>query len=164
MAQAGHAPIAAQAVQSIAGLYAIEKELRGRPPDERKAMRRERAIPKLTALKAWFEASQQRLSGKSPTAAAIRYALGRWEALTRYASDGRVEIDNNAAERAIRPVALGRKNWLFAGSDAGGERAADVLSLIETAKLNGLDPERYLREVLTVIADHPINRIEELLP
>lgn len=90
-------------------------------------------------------------------------ALGRWEALIRYASDGRVEIDNNAAERAIRPVALGRKNWLFAGSDAGGERAADVLSLIETAKLNGLDPERYLREVLTVIADHPINRIGALL-
>ena len=164
VAQAGHAPIAAQTVQSIAELYAIEKALRGRPPDERKAMRQERSVPKLTALKAWFEDSQQRLSGKSPTAVAIRYALGRWEALIRYASDGRVEIDNNAAERAIRPVALGRKNWLFAGSDAGGERAADVLSLIETAKLNGLDPERYLREVLTVIADHPINRIGELLP
>ena len=102
--------------------------------------------------------------GQKPDGGSVRYTLGRWEALIRYASDGRVEIDNNAAERAIRPVALGRKNWLFAGSDAGGERAADVLSLIETAKLNGLDPERYLREVLTVIADHPINRVSELLP
>src|SRR6266542_3586092 len=101
---------------------------------------------------------------QSDTTAAIRYALGLWEALTRYCDDGRLEIDNNAAERALRAVALGRKNYLFAGSDTGGERAAAIYSLIGTAKLNGLDPEAYLREVLTRIADHPINRISELLP
>jgi len=95
---------------------------------------------------------------------AVRYALGRWEALLRYCDNGRLEIDNNAAERALRVVALGRKNFLFAGSDGGGESAAAMYSLIGTAKLNGLDPESYLRNVLSRIADHPINRIEELLP
>ena len=104
------------------------------------------------------------VSRKSEIAAAIRYALGRWRALLRYCEDGRIEIDNNAAERALRAVALGRKNYLFAGSDSGGDRAAAIYSLIGTAKLNGLDPEAYLREVLQRIAEHPINRIEELLP
>ena len=104
------------------------------------------------------------ISGKSELASAIRYARSRWTALTRYLDDGRLEISNNAAERAIRPLALGRKNYLFAGSDAGGERAAAAYTLIETAKLNGLDPEAYLRDVLGRIADHPINRIGELLP
>ena len=105
-----------------------------------------------------------KLSQKSDTTTAVKYALGRWEALTRYAEDGSLEIDNNAAERALRAVALGRKNYLFAGSDKGGERAATLYSLIGTAKLNSLDPESYLRDVLTRIADYPINRIEELLP
>jgi transposase len=105
-----------------------------------------------------------RVSTKSELAAAIGYSLTRWQALTRYLEDGRIEIDNNAAERALRGVSLGRKNYLFMGSDAGGDRAAAIYSLVETAKLNGLDPQGYLREVLGRIADHPINRIDELLP
>lgn len=105
-----------------------------------------------------------KLSRKSETTVAFRYALSRWDALVRYIEDGHIEIDNNGAERSLRGVALGRKNYLFAGSDAGGERAAAIYSLIGSAKLNGLDPEAYLHRVLTRIADHPINRIEELLP
>jgi hypothetical protein len=115
-------------------------------------------------MHAWFTASLRRVSGRSDLASAIRYALSRWSALTRYLDDGTLAIDNNAVERAIRPLVLGRKNWLFAGSDAGGERAAAIYSLIETAKLNGLDPEPYLRAVLDCIADHPVNRVAGLLP
>jgi transposase len=157
-------PVAAEAMERIAALYALEKEIRGRPPDERREVRNTRARPLLESLKQWLEATLGKLSIKSDTALAVRYALGRWEALVRYVDDGRIEIDNNAAERALRTVALGRKNYLFAGSDAGGERAAAIYSLIGTAKLNGLDPESYLRNVLSRIADHAINRIEELLP
>ncbi len=112
----------------------------------------------------WLEATLAKLSTKSDTAAAIRYALSRWRALTRYVDDGKLEIDNNAAERALRVVALGRKNFLFAGSDSGGERAAAIYSLLGTAKLNGLDPEIYLHHVLERIADHPISRISQMLP
>ncbi len=108
--------------------------------------------------------SELAINVKSDTAAAIRYAISRWRALTRYVDDGQLEIDNNAAERALRVVALGRKNYLFCGSDAGGERAAHIYSLLGSAKLNGLDPELYLHHVLERIADHPINRIHELLP
>lgn len=111
-----------------------------------------------------MQASLSTISAKSELAVAMRYALTRWSALTRYVDDGRIEIDNNAAERASRDVALGRKNYLFAGSDAGGERAAAIYSLLGTAKLNGIDPEAYLRAVLDRIAEHPINRIDELLP
>jgi transposase len=162
--QAHGSLLAREALERIAGLYAIEDEIRGRPPDQRQQVRQTRARPLLQALHDWFEVSLTKLSRKSDTTAAIRYALTLWPALTRYCDDGRLEVDNNAAERALRAVTLGRKNYLFAGSDAGGERAAVTYSLIGTAKLNGLDPEAYLREVLTRIADHPINRIEELLP
>jgi transposase len=157
-------PVAAEALERIAALYAIEKEIRGRPPDERREVRNTRSRPLLESLKQWFEETLGKLSRKSDTAMAVRYALGRWAALLRFCDDGRIEIDNNAAERALRVVALGRKNFLFAGSDGGGESAAAIYSLLGTAKLNGIDPENYLRNVLSRIADHPIKRIEELLP
>jgi transposase len=164
LAAGGKAPLAEAALERIGELYEIEKRVRGSPAAERERIRQAEAAPKVAALKLWLERQVARLPAKTETAKAIRYALARWPALARYLGDGRIEIDNNAAERAIRPIALGRKNWLFAGSDRGGERAADILSLIETARLNGLDPERYLRDVLTHIADHPINRIADLLP
>jgi hypothetical protein len=122
------------------------------------------AMAKWTSLHQWLIATVRQLSKKSDLAGAIHYALARWKALTRYRDDGRIELDNNAAERALRAVALGRKNYLFAGADCGGERAAAAYSLIGTAKLNDVDPESYLRYVLTHIADYPINRIEQLLP
>ncbi len=162
--EAHKSPIAAEAVERIAALYAIEKEIRGRPPEERQKVRGESAQPLLDSMHAWLESSLSKLSPKSVTAVAIRYALALWIAMARYCDDGRIEIDNSAAERALRAVALGRKNYLFAGSDSGGERAAAIYSLVGTAKLNGLDPEAYLRHVLERIADHPIARIEELLP
>ncbi len=155
---------AAEALERIGALYAIEKEIRGHSPEQRREIRNEQARPLLESLKQWLEATLGKLSRKSDTALAVRYTLSRWEALLRYVDDGRIEIDNNAAERALRVVALGRKNYLFAGSDAGGERAAAIYGLIGTAKLNGIDPEAYLRDVLTRIPDHPINRIHELLP
>jgi transposase len=157
-------PVAQEALRRIGELYSIEEEIRGRFSEERRAVRDERSRPLLNSLKQWFEDTLVKLSKKSDTAQAVRYALGRWEALLRYVDDGRLEIDNNAAERALRVVALGRKNYLFAGSNRGGERAAAIYSLIGTVKLNGLDPEAYLRDVLSRIAEHPINRIDELLP
>jgi transposase len=164
LTQAGPAPLAEEALQRIAALYAIEADIRGQPPDERKTARQARAGPRLAEFKAWLQATLSQVSKKSALAAAIKYALARWTALVRYVDDGRIEIDNNAAERAIRAVALGRKNYLFAGSDAGGERAALIYSLIGTAKLNGLDPQAYLTTVLERIAEHPVNRVDELLP
>lgn len=157
-------PIASEALTRIGEFYSIEAEIRGQPPETRQKIRQARAGPKLTELHDWLIATVKKLSKKSDLAGAIHYALARWKALTAYRDDGRVEIDNNAAERALRAVALGRKNYLFAGADCGGERAAAIYSLIGTAKLNGIDPESYLRYVLTHIADHPINRIDELLP
>ena len=157
-------PITTEALDRIGALYGIEDTIRGLPPDERRRIRREKAAPLLAALRAWLDATLPKLSAKSDLARAMRYTLSRWAALKRHVDDGRAQIDNNAAERSIRGIALGRKNWLFAGSDTAGERAAAVYSLIETCKLNGIDPEAYLRAVLTRFADHPINRIAELLP
>jgi transposase len=157
-------PLAREALDRIAELYAIEDEIRGAPPDHRRSERQARAGPHLKGLRAWLEATLPKLSRKSDLAVATRYALSRWRALERYVDDGHLEIDNNAAERALRGVALGRKNWLFAGSDNGGERAAAIYSLIETAKLSGVDPEAWLRDTIARIADHPARRIDDLLP
>jgi hypothetical protein len=151
-------------LRRIGELDDVEKTVRGEPPELRKATRQKSSKPRIEALRLWMDTNLNRLPYKSGTAEEIRYALSRWPSLCRFLDDGSIEIDNNAAERAIRPIALGRKNWLFVGSDKGGERAAAIRSLIETAMLNGLDPEAYLRDVLTRIADHPITRIDELLP
>jgi len=157
-------PAAKEALERIAELFQIEADISGHSPAQRLAVRQERTVPKLEELKAFFEDTLARISGKSSLAGAIRYARSRWEALGRFTTDGRLEMSNNAAERAIRPLALGRKNYLFAGSDKGGQRAAILYTLIETAKLNGLDPEAYLADIIARIGDHPASRIEELLP
>ncbi len=157
-------PTTTEALTRIGALYAIEDQIRGKPVDLRLSIRQTRARPLLDDLRRWMEKALRSLSSKSETAAAIRYALSRWRALTCYTDDGLLEIDNSAAERALRAVALGRKNFLFAGSDYGGERAASMYTLIGSAKLNGLDPELYLRTVLAQIADHPISQIQDLLP
>jgi transposase len=157
-------PTTTEAIERIGALYGIEEEIRGKPADLRRSVRQDRAKPLLDDLRRWMEKTLGLLSTKSETAGAIRYALSRWRALTRYVDDGLLEIDNNAAERSLRSVVMGRKNYLFMGSDSGGARAASLYSLIATAKLNGIDPEFYLRTVLARIPEHPINRIEELLP
>ena len=156
--------VTAEALERIGALYAIEDEIRGKPPDERRQVRQARAQPLLASFEAWLRTTLAMLSRKSDTAQAILYALNRWESFVRYVDDGRIEIDNSAAERALRGVALGRRNYLFAGADSGGERAAVMYTLIGTARLNGVEPQAYLRHVLTHIAEHPINRIDALLP
>ncbi len=157
-------PAAREALDRIARLFAVEADIRGRSPAERQQVRRRHSAPMLADLKAFLDATLAKISGKSSLAGAIRYSTSRWAALTRFVDDGRLEMTNNAAERAIRPLALGRKNYLFAGSDDGGRRAAIMYTLIETARLNGVDPEAWLADVIARIADYPINRVGELLP
>ena len=156
--------IADEAIRRIAQLYAVEKAARGLPPDKRAEIRQAEASPAFDSLEAWLITQLHDISGKSPLAAAIRYALTRMVRLRPYLNHGILEIDNNTAERAMRSVALGRKNYLFLGSQTGGKSAAIAYTLIETAKLNGVDPQAWLADTLARIADHKINRIDDLLP
>jgi transposase len=159
------APIASEALARIAGLYAVEAEIRGQSAEQRRRVRQLRSRPILEALKPWLEQQLTLVSGKSKIADAIRYALSRWQGLGRFLGDGRVELDSNVVERAIRPITLGRKNHLFAGSDGGGQHWAVLASLIATCKLNDVDPNAYLADVLEkLVARHPMSRIDELLP
>jgi len=165
VAQATNAPLAEEALRRIGELYAIEAAVRGQPPPYRLATRQSKSKPIVDAFRTWLEQQLPHIPGRSTLAEAIRYALSRWEGLTQFLRDGRIELDTNPVERTIRPVALGRKNHLFAGSDGGGTRWAIICSLIETAKLNDVEPYAYLRDVLTrMVNGHPINRLDELLP
>jgi transposase len=157
-------PIANEALDRIGQLYRVEQTINGAAPDHRRRERQLRSKPIAEALAVWADATARRLSRKSELAGAFRYMRARWTALNRCFDDGRLALDNNAAERALRGVAIGRKNWLFAGSDAGGRRAAALYSLIESAKLNAINPQHYLTDVLARIADHPARHIAELLP
>ena len=161
---ASASPIALEAMERIAALFVIESSVRGQAPEQRLAARVQYARPRLDELKLFLERSLNRISGKSPLAGAIRYALTRWNALLRYLADGRLEMTNNAAERGMRAPVLGRKNYLFCGSDAGGQRAACVYTIVESAKMCGINPQAYLADVLERIADHPIHKIDALLP
>src|SRR6266850_6816903 len=163
--EANGSPVAAEALRRIGELYAIEERIRGQSPAHRMAQRRALSKPLVDNLKLWLEQQRAHAPGRGKLAEAIRYALSRWHGLTRFLHDGRIELDTNPVERAIRPVALGRKNHLFAGSDGGGHRWAVACSLIETCKLNDVEPYAYLRDVLQRMIDgHPVNRLDELLP
>ena len=157
-------PLARQALEMIGEIFAIEREINGQDAATRLAVRQTRSAPLLIALKAHYEACLGRISGKGDLAKAIRYSTNRWEALIRFTQDGRLEMSNNAAERAIRPLTLGRRNWTFLGSDAGGERAAVLYTIIQTCKLNHINPEAYLADVIGRIGDHPARQIHALLP
>lgn len=156
--------IAKEALDRIGKFYDIEREIKGVSADERLAIRQQKAKPKVDAFHAWAEAQLARIPCKSDLAKAFRYGLSRWSSFTLFLDDGRVAIDNNAAERGMRPIGVGRRNWLFAGSDTGGETLARAMTVIETAKMNGLDPQAYLTDVLSRIYDHKINQLDELLP
>jgi transposase len=164
LAELKKVPIALEAVQRIDALFAIEREINGQSPERRLTVRAEGSKPLIVALEAWLRQQRQRLSAKSDVAGAIDYALKRWPALTRFLDDGRLCLSNNAAERALRGIAVGRNNWTFAGSDEGGRRAAAIYTLIETAKLNDVDPRAWLADVLARLPDHPARRIDDLLP
>ena len=164
LARLNKAPIAAAAVERIDVLFAIEREINGLTPPERARVRQERSRPLMIELQTWLREQRARLSKNSDTTKAINYSLNRWDAFARFLDDGRLCMSNNAAERELRTVALGRKNWTFAGSDEGGRRAAAIYSLIATAKLNDIDPQAWLADVLARLPDHPAKRIHELLP
>ena len=157
-------PMALEAVHRIDALFDIERSINGRPAEQRLVVRQEKSVPLVAALEAWMREERRKLSRHSDVAGAIDYMLKRWASFTRFLEDGRICLTNNAAERALRGLALGRKAWLFAGSDRGGQRAAFLYSLIVTAKLNDIDPQAWLADVLTRIAEHPANRLDELLP
>jgi transposase len=164
LAAVSKAPIAAEAVRRIDELFAIEREINGKPAEERLAVRKERARPLVIELEAWLRVQHERVSRKAEIGKAIAYSLNHWTALTRFLEDGRICMSNNAAERALRGIAVGRRNWTFAGSDRGGERAAAIYTLIETCKLNGVDPQAWLADVLARLPDHPAKRVGDLLP
>ena len=164
LTQSGPAPLGDEALRQIQALYVIEDKIRGLPPDKRKRQRQLHAKPLLETLHDWMNRTLRALSKGSPLSKAIQYALKQWDALVVYVNHGQVEIDNNTAERSLRPIALGRKNYLFVGSVAGGERAAVIYTLLGTAKLNSLNPTEYLSCVLRRIGTHLINRLAELLP
>lgn len=158
-------PAATEALVRIAQLYAIEQEIRGRAPDERRAVRQECSAPAVASLRQFLETSLARASGKGKLAEAIRYALNRWDGLSRFLDDGRIEIDSNTVERSIRPLTLNRKNALFAGSDQGGDHWAVIASLIETCKLNGINPQAWLSDTLTrLAAGHSATALDQLMP
>jgi transposase len=157
-------PVAFEAVRRIDALFEIERAINGRSADQRKAVRQELSVPLVADLAAWMREQRAKLSRGNDVAKAIDYMLKRWTAFTRFLDDGRICLSNNAAERALRGVALGRKSWLFAGSDRGGRRAAAMYSLIVTAKMNDVDPQAWLADILARIADHPANRLDEFLP
>ncbi len=165
LAAAGPAPIASEVLERIAKLYAVESEIRGRSADERRDLRQEKSRPVIDDLEPWLRTKLGLISQKTKLAEAIRYALSRWDGLTRFLDDGRIEIDSNVVERSIRPIALNRKNALFAGSDGGGEHWAVIASLIETCKLCGVEPLTYIADVITKIVNgHPNSQIDDLLP
>ncbi len=165
MQQATRSPVAAEALRRIAEFYAIENAIRGHAADARRSVRQSRSLPLVTAMKAWLERQLAQIPPRGSLADAIRYSLSRWEVLCCFLVDGRVELDTNTVERAIRPITLGRKNHLFAGSDGGADRWATICSLITTAKLNDVEPFAYLQDVLERMSNgHPMSQLNELLP
>jgi transposase len=157
-------PTAIEAVRRIDELFAIERDIAGQSPDRRLAVRRERSKPLLDSFETWLRGERKKLSSKGPLAKAIDYTFNHWKAFTRFLDDGRICLSNNAAERALRGIAVGRRNWTFCGSDSGGHRAAVMYTLIESAKLADVDPKAWLADVLARIADHPAQQIDALLP
>jgi transposase len=157
-------PLALEAVRRIDAIFEAERTVNGRPPQQRLAARAEHTAPLVASLEAWMRSERRALSRHTDAAKAMDYMLKRWDAFTRFLQDGRICLSNNAAERALRGIALGRKSWLFAGSDRGGERAAVMYTLIVTAKLNDIDPQAWLADVLARIADHRASKLDELLP